>query len=105
MSIAVFAVAEASIADAAAGNGANAAGNVDVTGLEAVGAVNTVAISGKNNVYPLGITATGEIGTPLIWNPVSDTQAPSWNVVNDSHHGIWTAVTDGNAVVWVEVTS
>jgi hypothetical protein len=62
-----------------------------VSGLSSVGAV-TVSVTSETNVYVTGVSATGYVGSVLLWNPVDDGQTPNWVIVDDSHSASWTQV-------------
>jgi len=76
---------------------------INVTGVEATGAVGTVSVVAKAVVSPTGVSATGYIGNVLVWGQIVPNQTPNWQNINDSQTPGWQLVNDGNTVVWVEV--
>jgi hypothetical protein len=74
-----------------------------VTGLQATASVGSVVAAAGADVYLVGVSAQGQIGSVLVWSVIDDNQTPNWQNVDDSQSGNWVVVNDGNTVTWTQV--
>ena len=54
---------------------------VPVTGTQVIGYIGTLSVTGTAFVYPSGAVGYGQIGYPLIWGLVNNTQTPNWQQI------------------------
>jgi hypothetical protein len=51
---------------------------VTITGVDATGFIGTVSLKLGATVFLTGVSATGSVTTPLIWQQINDNQTPNW---------------------------
>ena len=76
---------------------------IDVTGFEITGSVGTVSVVAEANVLPLGVAATGQVGSVRIWSDIVPTPGNSWSDITPSG-GVWTEVAPAVASSWTNIT-
>jgi hypothetical protein len=52
--------------------------NVDVTGVQGTTALGETTETADANVYAIGVQATGQVGTVLVWGEIVPNQNANW---------------------------
>jgi hypothetical protein len=52
----------------------------------------SVTVTADANVYPAGISATGQVGRVLVWGTIVPDQTPNWSQVSPSQTPSWTEI-------------
>jgi len=64
-----------------------------LTGLLATGVIGTITdVTGSANIFPLGVSTQGALGSILIWNPINPDVPGNWVPVPAGPGGGWTPV-------------
>ena len=64
----------------------------NVTLNSATGSVGSVTMFGKANVFPIGQSAIGSVGTLLVWSRIDESQTPNYNNITDTQTPNWEEV-------------
>jgi hypothetical protein len=63
-----------------------------VLGVEAVGELGAVTITGTAVVYPDGVEGTGEAGYVIVWGDITPDPGTSWSPIDPNTGTVWTPI-------------
>jgi hypothetical protein len=75
------------------------------TGTQIIGYVGVLSVAATANVYPFGVVGYGQIGYPLIWGLVDDTQTPNWNLISTPQTPNWNLISTPQTPNWQQIVS